>query len=311
MTIRASEWIWQDGRLVPWAEATVHVLTHALHYGSSWFEGIRVYDTNRGPCFFRLDEHVRRLLESARIHRCPVPWSKEELIAACHQVVAANGLARAYVRPLVFRGYGTLSVDPTETPTQVVVAAVEWGTYLGAEGLESGVDTCVSSWQRVAPNTIPPQAKAGGNYLSSTLIHMEARRLGFDEGIGLAPDGTVGEGAGENIFVVREGVLRTPPESGSILPGLTRDAVFHLAHDLGLEVREGPIAREALYSADEIFLTGTAVEIMPVRSVDRLEVGAGGRGPITQRIQGAFFGLFDGSTIDTRGWLQRVRAEQP
>ncbi len=306
MAIKESEVIWKNGEFVRWQDAQVHILTHALHYGSSIFEGIRVYATPSGPCFFRLEDHVERLLASARIHRYEVPFSCNELSEACRLTVATNRLRSAYVRPLIYRGYGTLSVDHTDTPTEVIIAAVEWGAYLGEEGMQRGVDVCVSSWQRVAPNTIPPMAKAGGNYLSATMIHMEAKRLGFDEGLALTPDGTVGEGSGENIFLVQDGVLLTPQANGSILPGLTRDAVGVLAAEMGLEYREIPIPREMLYTADEIFLTGTAAEITPVRSVDGLAVGAGGRGPITKRIQEAFFGLFDGSTADRWGWLDSV-----
>jgi branched-chain amino acid aminotransferase len=310
MAIQQTEFIWRNGELVSWHEAQVHVLTHALHYGSSIFEGIRAYSTPSGTCFFRLDDHIDRLIGSSRIHRHELPFSREQLIDACHQTLAANELESAYVRPLVFRGYGTLSVDPTGAPTEVIIATVPWGAYLGEEGMQRGVDVCVSSWQRVAPNTIPVMAKAGGNYLSATLINMEAKRLGFDEGLALTPDGTVGEGSGENLFVVQNGTLLTPPASGSILPGFTRDAVRCLAQEMQLEYREVPIPRELLYTCDEIFLTGTAAEITPVRSVDRIEVGGGGRGPITQRVQEAFFGLFDGTTEDRWGWLQAVRAAQ-
>ena len=310
MAIQETEFIWKNGELIPWQQAQVHVLTHAMHYGSSIFEGIRVYATPIGPCFFRLEDHIQRLLDSARIHRYEVPFGREELVEACHRTLQSNKLDSAYVRPLIYRGYGTLSVDPTDTPTDVIIAAIQWGAYLGEKAIRDGVDVCVSSWQRLAPNTIPSLAKAGGNYLSSTLIHLEAKRLGFDEGIALTPDGTVGEGAGENIFCVHKGVIYTPPSSGSILPGFTRDAVREMADVLDIEYREVTIPREMLYTCDEIFLTGPAAEITPVRSVDHLRVGDGKRGPITKRIQDCFFGLFDGSTADRWGWLQAVEAVQ-
>jgi branched-chain amino acid aminotransferase len=308
MPIKTSEWIWHNGKLVPWADARVHVMAHALHYGSSVFEGIRVYGTHRGGAVFRLKAHTRRLLESAKIHRIEVPWSAAEIDAACKEVVVRNELTKgAYIRPIVYRGYGEVGLAPPPGhPVEMAVAAWDWGAYLGAEALEKGVDVCVSSWQRVAPNTIPALAKAGGNYLSSTLVSLEAKQRGFAEGIALSTDGTVSEGAGENIFLVRDGVLFTPPSTASILTGITRDSVMTLARDAGLEVIERSVPREMLYIADEIFLTGTAAEITPVRSVDRIAVGAGQRGPLTQRLQDAFFGLFSGKTVDKWGWLEPV-----
>lgn len=308
MPIKTSEWIWHNGKLVPWADAKVHVLAHALHYGSSVFEGIRVYDTHRGAAVFRLGAHTRRLLESAKIHRIDVPWSAAEIDAACRQVVSRNGLLKgAYIRPIVYRGYGEVGLAPPPGhPVEMAIAAWEWGAYLGAGALEDGVDVCVSSWQRVAPNTLPALAKAGGNYLSSTLVSLEARQRGFAEGIALATDGTVSEGAGENIFVVRDGILFTPPATASILTGITRDSVIKLARDAGIEVVERGMPRELLYIADEMFLTGTAAEITPVRSVDRIAVGTGQRGPVTRRLQEAFFGLFSGKTADSRNWLDLV-----
>ncbi len=308
MPIKTSEWIWHNGKLVPWADARVHVMAHALHYGSSVFEGIRVYGTHRGGAVFRLKAHTRRLLESAKIHRIEVPWSAAEIDAACKEVVVRNGLTKgAYIRPIVYRGYGEVGLAPPPGhPVEMAVAAWDWGAYLGAEALEKGVDVCVSSWQRVAPNTIPALAKAGGNYLSSTLVSLEAKQRGFAEGIALSTDGTVSEGAGENIFLVRDGVLFTPPSTASILTGITRDSVMTLARDAGLEVIERSVPRDMLYIADEIFLTGTAAEITPVRSVDRIAVGAGQRGPLTQRLQDAFFGLFSGKTVDKWGWLEPV-----
>ncbi len=300
-----TELIWHNGKLVPWAQAQVHVLTHALHYGSSVFEGIRVYATPDGSKIFRLQAHTRRLFDSAKIHRITIPYSPPEVDAACRAVVVRNNLTNgAYIRPIAFRGYGNIGLAPKDDhPVELTVAAWEWGTYLGADALEKGVDVCISSWQRAAPNTMPALAKAGGNYLSSTLVSLEARDNGFDEGIALAADGTVSEGAGENIFVVRDKVIFTPPSSASILTGITRDSVMVLARDMGLEMVEQTIPREMLYIADEIFLTGTAAEITPVRSVDRISIGTGQRGEITKRLQDAFFGLFKGTTDDQWGWL--------
>ena len=308
MPIPATQFIWFNGKLVPWEKATVHVLSHALHYGSSVFEGVRAYATPDGVAIFRLADHTRRLFDSAKIYRIPMPFSPEQLNEACRQVIAANDLKRgAYLRPVVFRGYGEIGVTPKhEPPTEVAVAAWEWGKYLGAEAEEQGVDACISSWQRVAPNTLPALAKAGGNYLSSYLIGAEARRLGFAEGIGLSADGTLSEGSGENLFLVKDGVLLTPALAHSVLGGLTRDSVMRLARERGIEVKECAIPRELLYIADEAFFTGTAVEITPVRSVDRLNIGSGKRGPITETLQKAFFGLFTGKTQDKWGWLDYV-----
>jgi branched-chain amino acid aminotransferase len=311
MAIKPTEWIWHNGKLVPWKDANVHVLSHALHYGSSVFEGIRAYATPSGPQIFRLHAHTRRLLDSAKIHRIGIPWSADEINAACREVVLRNGLRSAYIRPLAYRGYGDVGVVPKDGhPVELAIAAWEWGAYLGPEALEKGVDVCVSSWQRVAPNTIPALAKAGGNYLSSTLVGFEARDRGFAEGIALAADGTISEGAGENLFLVRDGVLITPPGAASILLGITRDSVMTLARDLGIEVREQVLPREMMYIADEIFLTGTAAEITPVRSVDRLSIGTGARGPVTKALQDAFFGLFDGRTADKWGWLEPLGSPQ-
>ncbi|MHB1815786.1 MAG: branched-chain amino acid transaminase [Steroidobacteraceae bacterium] len=313
MPIPATQFIWFNGKLVPWEKATVHVLTHALHYGSSVFEGVRAYETPQGVAIFRLRDHTRRLLDSAKIYRMSMPFSAEQIDAACRQVIAANALAHgAYIRPIAFRGYGEIGVTPKiEPPTEVAVAAWEWGKYLGHESEEQGVDVCISSWHRVAPNTLPALAKAGGNYLSSQLIGAEARRLGFQEGIGLAPDGTVSEGSGENLFVVKDQVLMTPALSHSVLGGLTRDTVMRLARERGIEVRECAIPRELLYIADEAFFTGTAVEITPIRSVDRLAVGTGARGPVTAALQKAFFGLFSGATPDRWGWLDHIDMKAP
>lgn len=307
MPINEVEYIWMDGALKPWKDATVHVLSHALHYGTSFFEGVRVYDTPNGPCGFRLDDHVERLFDSASIYGCEIPYSRDEITNACGAVVTENNLSSAYLRPIVFYGYGDISVAPSAaTPVQVVVAGFPWGAYLGEEGQQKGVDVCVSSWNRVAPNTIPAAAKAGGNYLSGVLISSEAKARGFAEGIGLDVNGLVSEGAGENLFVVRKGKIYTPPSSASILQGVTRDSVIQLARAENFEIVEQALPREALYLADEIFFTGTAAEITPVRSVDGKPVKAGGRGPITELLQQRFFGLFNGETVDRWGWLQPV-----
>lgn len=306
MPINPTKFIWFNGELVPWEQATVHVMTHALHYGSSVFEGVRAYNTPRGPAIFRLAPHTKRLFDSAKIYRMPIPFTPEQVSAACKAVVRENGLESAYLRPLVWRGYGEIGVFPLNAPVEMMIAAIEWGTYLGAEALENGVDVGVSSWSRVAPNTLPAMAKAGGNYLSSQLIVMEAVRHGYAEGIALDVNGMLSEGSGENLFVIRDGVIFTPPATAALLPGITRDTIMTLAKQHGLEVREQNLPREALYLADELFFTGTAAEVSPIRSVDGITIGAGKRGPITTIIQNAFFGLFTGETEDRWGWLEYV-----
>jgi len=306
MPINPTKYIWFNGELVPWENATVHVMTHALHYGSSVFEGVRCYNTPKGPAVFRLTPHTRRLFDSAKIYRMELPYSQAQISDACKAVVRENGLNSAYLRPLVWRGYGELGVMPLKNPVEVMVAAVEWGAYLGAEALENGVDVAVSSWTRMAPNTLPSMAKAGGNYLSSQLIVMEAQRHGYAEGIALDTNGNLSEGSGENLFVIRDGVIATPPLTAALLPGITRDTIMTLARELGHEVREQNLPREALYLADELFFTGTAAEVTPIRSVDGITIGAGKRGPITTSVQKAFFGLFNGETEDKWGWLEYV-----
>jgi branched-chain amino acid aminotransferase len=308
MPIPATPYIWFNGKLVAWEKATVHVLSHALHYGTSVFEGVRAYATPTGVAIFRLRDHTRRLFDSAKIYRIQLPFSADQINDACRQVIAVNELTQgAYLRPIAFLGYGEIGVAPkVPPPVDVAIAGWEWGKYLGHESEEAGVDVCISSWQRMAPNTLPAMAKAAGNYLSSQLISMEAKRLGFTEGIGLAPDGTVSEGAGENLFVVKDGVLLTPNLSHSVLGGITRDTVMKLARELSIPVSESSIPRELLYLADELFFTGTAAEVTPIRSVDRIPVGAGHRGPITEKLQRAFFGLFSGATTDKWGWLDYV-----
>ena len=298
--------IWHNGALKPWHQATVHVSAHALHYGSSVFEGERVYATHRGPAFFRLADHTRRLFDSARIYEIEIGYDEAQINAACHAVVRANAMPSAYVRPIVFRGAGGLGVLPKDgAPVDVAILALDWGAYHG-DAREHGADVCVSSWHRPAANTLPSWAKAGGNYLSSQLIAFEARRGGYAEGIALGVNGLLSEGAGENLFLVKQGRLYTPPTSAGVLAGITRDSVIALAADLGLTVEERELPREALYTADEVFMTGTAAEITPVRSVDRKAVGTGQPGPVTRALQRAFFGLFDGSTSDRWGWLEPV-----
>ena len=305
-----SDLIWFNGELVPWDTATLHVLSHVVHYGSSVFEGIRCYATPKGPAIFRLREHTRRFFDSAKIYRMPMPYTPEVINAACKEVVAANRLQSAYLRPVAFRGYGELGVDPSPCPVDVAIAALNWGRYLGEEALEQGVDVGVSSWTRMAPNTLPSMAKAGGNYLNSQLVRLEAAEHGYSEGIVLDTQGFVSEGSGENLFLVRDGRVLTPPLTASILPGITRDTVIALAGDLGIEIVEAQIPREALYIADELFFTGTAAEVSPIRSVDGIQIGAGRRGPITEQIQGAFFDLISGEIADRWGWLERVDRRQ-
>jgi len=311
MSIQASEFIWQNGEMKPWQQATVHVLSHALHYGSSIFEGIRSYETPDGTMLFRVSDHVERMLNSARIYQMPVAFGKDEIVQICHDVVAINGLSSAYIRPLFYFGYGSLGVVPSkEMVTECTVAAFQWGAYLGEDGLKEGVDVGVSSWQRMAPNTFPAMAKAGGNYLSSRLISQEAKRLGYREGIALDVSGFVSEGPGENLFAVKDGVIRTPSLHHSVLDGITRDTVMKLAKAKGYEVIETTLPREYLYLADELFFTGTAAELVPIRSVDGIQIGNGSAGAVTMELQDAFFGLFNGKTTDQWGWLSPLKASE-
>ncbi|HIF9446873.1 TPA: branched-chain amino acid transaminase [Photobacterium damselae] len=305
-----ADYIWFNGEMVAWADANVHVLTHAMHYGTSVFEGIRCYNTPQGPAVFRHREHMERLKNSAKIYRFPINYSVDELMEHCRATLRTNKLESAYIRPLAYVGNVGLGVcPPPNTEMELIIAAFPWGAYLGDEALENGIDAMISSWHRAAPNTIPTAAKAGGNYLSSLLVGGEARRHGYAEGIALNVEGYISEGAGENLFVVRNGIISTPPATGSILPGITRDTIMTLAKELGYEVREENIAREALYLADEVFMTGTAAEIVPVRSVDQITVGVGKRGPVTKVMQEAFFGLFNGTTEDKWGWLDYVNEQ--
>jgi branched-chain amino acid aminotransferase len=299
--------LWHNGRIKTWADATVHVGAHALHYGSSVFEGIRVYSTPDGPRYFRLEEHTERLFHSARVYDLTVPYDAATINRACRDVIAANGLASAYVRPIVLRSGFTFSLaPPLDTAVDVAIIALPWGAYHGADAIENGVDVCVSSWNRAAPNTYPSGAKAGGNYLNSQLIAREAINGGFAEGIALGTDGLLSEGAGENLFIVRKGVIYTPPAASSILCGITRDTVLTLARERGFTVVEQSLPREMLYFADEVFMTGTAAEVTAVRSVDRKPVGDGRPGPVTRQLQADFFGLFDGRTEDRWGWLTAI-----
>ncbi|AKJ43679.1 branched-chain amino acid transaminase [Pragia fontium] len=307
MSTKKADYIWFNGDMIPWADAKVHVMSHALHYGTSVFEGVRCYDTHKGPAVFRHREHMQRLRDSAKIYRMPVSYSVDELMAACRETLSKNNLASAYIRPLVFIGDVGMGVNPPAGyNTDVIIAAFPWGAYLGEEALDQGIDAMVSSWNRSAPNTIPTAAKAGGNYLSSLLVGSEARRHGYSEGIALDVHGYVSEGAGENIFLVKDGVVFTPTLTSAALPGITRDAILKLTKDLGIEVREQVLSRESLYLADEVFMTGTAAEITPVRSVDGIQVGIGRCGPVTKKIQQSFFGLFNGQTEDKYGWLDLV-----
>ncbi|HEX5760963.1 MAG TPA: branched-chain amino acid transaminase [Thermoanaerobaculia bacterium] len=297
-----------NGRLVDFEKATVHVLAHALHYGSGVFEGIRCYTTPEGPAVFRLDDHLRRLERSAKTYRMPIPYDREELTEAILELIAANDLDACYIRPLVFRGFGHMGVNPLPAPVETVVAVWNWGKYLGEEGQRVGVDVCVSSWRRGSPGTIPMLAKATANYYAAQLIRMEAVINGYSEGLALDSHGNLSEGSGENVFLVQDGTLLTPPLSASILPGITRHTVITLAAEMGIPVREEVIPRGALHICDEMFLTGTAVEITPIRSIDRIPVGTGEVGPITHRIQSEFFAVVTGQIPDRYGWLTHVPA---
>jgi len=298
--------IWLNGEFIPWNEAKIHVLSRVVHYGSSVFEGIRCYKTEKGPAVFRLREHFKRMFDSAKIYRMEVPYTIEQLEEATLETIRRNDLESCYIRPVFYRGYGAIGVNPLNSPVDVAIAVWDWGKYLGEEALTHGVDVCVSTWNRPAPNTFPALAKAGGNYLNSQLVKMEAITNGYDEGILLDVNGTVAEGSGENIFLIKDEGVITPPSSTSLLPGITRNAVIVLARELGYKVSKQLIPREALYIADELFFTGTAAEITPIASVDRIPVGAGKRGPVTERIQTALFDILDGKVEDRHNWLTRI-----
>ncbi|HKW01184.1 MAG TPA: branched-chain amino acid transaminase [Vicinamibacterales bacterium] len=298
--------VWMNGQIVDWADAKIHVATHVIHYGSAVFEGARCYKTPNGSAFFRLDAHVRRLYDSARIYRMDYGLDPDAFTQAVVDTVRANGLAACYIRPILYRGYHTLGVNPLPCPVDAAILVWEWDAYLGPDAQERGVDVRVSSWTRSAPNTFPAMAKSVANYANSSLIKMEAVIDGYSEGIALDTEGHISEGSGQNLFLVRDEVLYTPPYSASVLPGITRDSIMTLAHDLGLTVKEADLPREMLYVADEVFFAGTAVEITPIRSVDKVKIGNGARGPITARLQRAFFDYVGGAVPDRHGWLLPV-----
>lgn len=303
--------IWMNGKIVDWADAKIHIGTHVIHYGSAVFEGVRCYKTPKGSAFFRLGAHMRRLYDSARIYRMDYGLDCETLTRGVIDTVIANGMEACYIRPLIYRGYHGLGVNPLPCPVDAAILVWEWGAYLGPEALEKGVDVRVSSWTRSAPNTFPSMAKTVANYANSALIKMEAVLDGYSEGIALDPAGHLSEGSGQNLFLVRDGVLYTPPLSASVLPGITRDSIMTLARDQGLAVSEHDLPREMLYVADEVFFAGTAAEVTPIRSVDKVQIGAGRRGPITTALQTAFFDCINGVTPDRHGWLTPVQIPKP
>src|SRR5713101_8246849 len=307
-----TEKIWHNGRFIDWDDARIHVLSHVVSYGSSVFEGIRCYATTSGPAIFRLREHVRRMLDSAKIYRMEnLGYTAAQLEEAMRELVRVNKLRSCYIRPIVLRAYGEIGVNPLKNPLDVYIACWEWGKYLGDDALAEGVDVCISSWNRLAANTLPTLAKAGANYMNSQLIKMEAITNGYSEGIALDTNGYVSEGSGENIFVVRDGKILTPPLGASVLPGITRDSVMQLAQDLDIPLTESIIPREMLYIADEVFFSGTAAEITPIRSIDRIQIGKGYRGPIAEKLQKEFFAIVNGTKHDRYGWLSVVNAPKP
>lgn len=308
MPLKAKPVIWMNGKLVPYDDAKIHVLSHVVHYGSSAFEGIRAYATPKGTAIFRLDLHTQRLIDSCKIARIDIPYTYQQLMDATTETVRANGGVACYIRPVVYRGHKTLGVNPTGVPVDVAIATLDWGKYLGKDALDHGIACKVSSWRRAAPDTFPSMAKTGANYMNSQLVKLEAITDGYQEGIALDSFGFIAEGSGENIFLVRNGVLHTPTIGSAILPGITRDTVITLARDLGMEVREEQIPRECLYIADEVFLTGTAAEITPITTIDRLPVGNAKVGPVTRRLQEAFFDVIEGRTRDRHGWLFPITA---
>ena len=307
MAFPASEKIWMNGSLVPWDEAKIHVGSHVIHYGSAVFEGVRCYNTPEGSAVFRLDAHTDRLYDSARIYRMDVPYTADQMNQAILETIAANRMDACYIRPVIYRGYGQLGVNPFPCPVDVAIMVWDWGRYLGTEALEKGVDVCVSSWTRMAPNTLPSMAKSAANYMNSQLIKMEAIKQGYAEGIALDAQGYLSEGSGENLFVVKKGVLYTPSLVSSVLPGITRDTVIALARRLGIPVKEERVPREMLYLVDELFFTGTAAEVSPIRSVDKIVIGRGARGPITEKLQNAFFDVVECRVPDEHGWLTWVK----
>lgn len=310
MKIPKSEKIWYNGRFIPWDDAQIHVLAHVVNYGSSLFEGIRCYELPAGPAIFRLRDHMQRLINSCKIYRMSLPYSLGELERASVELVRENGLRHCYIRPIALRGYGEIGVHPHDTPIEVYIACWEWGKYLGSES-DQGVDVCVTSWNRMAPNTLPAMAKSAANYMNAQLIRMEAEANGYAEGIALDARGYLSEGSGENMFVVLGDKVLTPPLSASILPGITRDTVLTLCRELGIQVEEQDVPREMLYLADEVFFVGTAAEVTPLRTIDRIPVGDGRRGPITERIQQEFFAIVEGKKPDRHGWFTPVPAARP
>jgi branched-chain amino acid aminotransferase len=303
--------IWMNGKLVEWADANIHIASHVIHYGSGVFEGARCYDTPKGSACFRLDAHMKRLINSAKIYRMEYPLDLAAWQDAVLETIRANAMKACYIRPLIYRGYHSLGVNPLPCPIDAAIMLWEWGRYLGTEALEQGVDVRVSSWSRTAPNTFPALAKSSANYANSGLIRMEAISEGYIEAIALDTFGYLSEGSGENLFVVKDNVIYTPPATASILPGITRDSVIAIGKDLGFKVREEMLPREMVYIADEAFFAGTAVEITPIRSVDKIKVGAGTRGPVTEAIQRTFFDIINGDVPDTHGWLTYVYPGQP
>lgn len=295
--------IWHNGKMIDWNDANVHVMSHVIHYASSVFEGIRCYSTPSGPAIFRLREHIERLRNSAYVFRMELDYSVDELVNACVETVRVNEFQECYIRPVVFRGYGPFGVNPLGNPIEIYIASWVWGKYLGAEAVEQGVDVCVASWSRMNANTLPATAKSAANYLNSQLIKMDAIKNGYSEGIALDGQGNVSEGSGENIFIIKDNVVYTPPLASAVLPGITRDSVMQLAKLLGYEVREQVMPRAALYIADEIFFTGTAAEVTPIRSIDKIKIGNGSRGPITAAIQKEFFAITSGEKEAPGNWL--------
>jgi branched-chain amino acid aminotransferase len=303
MAVKHFQKVWHNGEFIPWNEATIHVASHVVSYASCLFEGIRCYDTPQGPGIFRLKDHTDRLVNSCKIYRMELEFTRDQLAQAMVELVRVNNVKHCYLRPVIFRGFGEAGVNPLNNPIEIYLLAWEWGKYLGEEALRQGVDVCVSSWQRIAPNTLPAIAKSAANYMNSQLVKMEALTNGYVEGISLDASGHVSEGSGENLFIVRDGKIITPPLSSSILPGITRDSVITLAQELGYTVVEQAISREMLYIADEVFFTGTAAEITPIRSVDRIVVGKGQPGPITLSLQERFLSIVQGQAEDKYGWL--------
>lgn len=305
MPVKPVKKIWMNGKLVNWEDATIHILSHVVHYGSSWFEGIRCYDTKKGPAIFRLDDHIDRLFDSTKMYYADIPFTHDQIEKAIMETIRVNGMKSCYIRPVVYRGYGDVGVSPLKCPVDVAIAVWEWGAYLGAEALDNGIDTCVSTWARPAANTLPTMAKSGGNYLNSQLIKIEALKNGCSEGIALDVNGFVSEGSGENIFIIKKNEVYTPPISSAILPGITRASLMRLLRDNGFTVYEIHLPREILSIADEIFFSGTAAEITPVRSVDRITIGNGKPGPITRKLQEKFFDIIKNAN-DPYGWLKFV-----